>query len=80
MQREQGREHTVSAYNFGPLKADGFTLRIFSPQKLTNEGEKWNKGVQRCMSFTEKIVVGQTSGKVMHSGKVMLYELYGIFL
>ena len=27
--------------------------------------------VQRCMSFTEKIVVGQISGKVMHSGKVM---------
>ena len=23
------------------------------------------------MSFTEKIVVGQSSGKVMHSGKVM---------
>ena len=23
------------------------------------------------MSFTEKIVVGQISGKVMHSGKVM---------
>ena len=27
--------------------------------------------IQRCMSFTEKIVVGQISGKVMHSGKVM---------
>ena len=28
--------------------------------------------VQRCMSFTEKIVVGKFSVKVMHSGKVML--------
>ena len=27
--------------------------------------------VQRCMSFTEKIVVGQISCKVMYSGKVM---------
>ena len=30
-----------------------------------------DQGIQRCMSFTEKIVVGQISGKVMHSGKVM---------
>ena len=28
--------------------------------------------IQRCMSFTEKIVVGIFSGKVMHSGKAML--------
>ena len=27
--------------------------------------------IQSCMSFTEKIVVGLISGKVMHSGKVM---------
>ena len=27
--------------------------------------------LQRCMSFTEKIVVGLFSVKVMHSGKVM---------
>ena len=37
---------TVSAYNFGPLKADGFTLRIFSRRNwLMKEGEKWIKGV-----------------------------------
>ena len=30
------------------------------------------------MIFTEKIVVGQSSGKVMHSGKVM-YKLYMAF-
>ena len=27
--------------------------------------------IQRCMSFTEKIVVGKISVKVMHSGKAM---------
>ena len=27
--------------------------------------------IQRCMGFTEKIVVGKISVKVMHSGKVM---------
>ena len=27
--------------------------------------------IQRCMSFTEKIVVGKISVKVMHFGKVM---------
>ena len=34
--------------------------------------EVWTKKVlQRCMGFTEKIVVGKFFGKVMHSGKVM---------
>ena len=40
--------------------------------KSLTETETKRKTIQRCMSFTEKIVVGKFSGKVMHSGKVML--------
>ena len=40
----------------------------YSPEKR----RQWCwEEIQRCMSFTEKIVVGKFSGKVMHSGKVM---------
>ena len=42
-------------------------LNIIQEEKCSTSVEV----VQRCMSFTEKIVVGQISGKVMHSGKVM---------
>ena len=43
---------------------------VDEPQPPT-ELKSYKKYIQRCMSFTEKIVVGQISGKVMHSGKVM---------
>ena len=46
------------------VDADLFELlsRMISPERK----------IQRCKSFTEKIVVAKFSGKVMHSGIVML--------
>ena len=51
---------------FGPLKARSLLRNAVGATGVSRE-----RVIQRCMSFTEKIVVGQISGKVMHSGKVV---------